>query len=135
MTQRNSHKTEIDAGLESLLALPVVPAPRFEGWGLDTTESPVSPPDKPVSPFEHEREYRYCKAVVQTPFKSCSQYPALAGMSTKTALPIRRKLVARGFIRERIVSSGGRGRSTILLEPTQEGTTAVAQHEDRGATS
>ena len=147
MTEQRSEELTCHAGLEPLLALPVVCASistaesdppnerdgEYEAFDRHADGGSNSPSSNPTSPFDSERAYRYCKAVAQDPFKPCSHYPAVAGMSTKTALPIRKSLVNRGWIRERTVNSGGRGRARILLEPTPQGIDAVARHEAMGA--
>ena len=81
------------------------------------------------SSFTDEREYRFCKAVEDHPLQPSSRYTKLAGISSKTAVKLRQALVAKGFIREQTVDSGGRGRSTILLEPLEAGRAALAEHE------
>ena len=118
-------------GIASLLALPTVPAEEFANWGKDPLEAKRTPAESGLGPFESEREGRFCKAVVDHPLQPSSSYPKIAGISAKTAQPIRRRLVAAGYIREHTVDSGRRGRSTILLEAQQPGIEAVSQYQAR----
>ena len=122
--------------LGPLDSLPTCAATEFDGWHKGQEQSApstggTSTPERPAMPFENDREYRLCKQVIQYPLKPSSQYAKLAGISSKTAQPLRQKLVARGFIRERAVDAGKRGPSTILLEALPAGVRAVAQYEAR----
>ncbi len=118
-----------NGGIGPLLRLPVRSAQEFAQWGRDTQEKDA--PWEPDGPLESRREYIFCKAVMENPLQASSTYPKLAGMSSKTALEIRRKLVAGGLIRERVFESGGRGRARLLLEATPAGRAAVERYESR----
>jgi hypothetical protein len=83
--------------------------------------------------FADERECNLLEAVIKAPLQPSSRYPKLAGMSTKTAVILRRRLVERGYLRERTLDTGRRGRSTILLEVLPAGTAAVDMHKSKGA--
>ena len=118
-------------GLESLLALPTIPAEEFADWAREDQEVQTSTAAPESRFFESDRDYRFCKAVVDHPLQPSSSYPKIARISAKTAQPIRRRLVAVEYLREHTVDSGRRGRSTILLEAQQAGIDAVSQHEAR----
>ncbi len=105
--------------------LPLVRAVEF----FESGETGVAVAPAVSSLFADQREYRFCKAVMDHPLQPSSRYPKFAGVSSKTAVKIRRALVAKGFIREQTVDSGGRGRSTILLEPLEACRTALTEHE------
>ena len=62
--------------------------------------------------------------------QSSSTYHKLAGMSSKTAKNIRQQLVSKGFIKEHALDSGGRGRSSILLEVLPGGTKAINEQQE-----
>ena len=110
---------------QALGDMPLVPAAEF----FESSETGAVVPPLASSSFSDEREYRFCKAVADHPLWPSSRYPKLAGVSSKTAVKIRRALVAKSFVRERIVDSGGKGRSTILLEPLEACRTALTEHE------
>lgn len=110
---------------QALGDMPLVRAIEF----FESSETDAAVASVASSLFADQREYRFCKAVVDHPLQPSSQYPKLTGVSSKTAVKLRRALVAKGFIREQIVDSGGRGRSTILLEPLEAGRAALAGHE------
>ena len=105
--------------------MPLVRAIEF----FEPVETGVEVSPAASSPFTDQREYQFCKAVVDHPLQSSSRYPKLAGVSSKTAVKLRQVLVAKGFIREQIIDSGGRGRSTILLELLGAGRAALTEHE------
>lgn len=62
-------------------------------------------------------ELKLVRAVVKHPMQASSEYPKLARISPNTFQKTRPSLISRGLIREHKLESGGRGRSTILLEP------------------
>src|SRR5687768_5248233 len=108
------------SGLQRLESLHVVPAQEF------FQKQPLVDDGEPkanamVSPFIDDREYRFCKAVVDNPLQPSSHYPKHVKVSTKTAITLRQRLIDKGFIKERTVDSAHRGRSTILLEASESG--------------
>ncbi|MCH8851746.1 MAG: hypothetical protein IID41_03740 [Planctomycetes bacterium] len=110
---------------QALGDIPLVPAIEF----FESSETGAAVAQAASSLFADQREYRFCKAVMDHPLQPSSRYPKLVGVSSKTAVKMRRALVAKGFIREQIIDSGGRGRSTILLEPLGAGRAALTEHE------
>ncbi len=115
-----------DLGL--LSSLLTIPAEEFQGWGDGVCDLATSS-QKNYSPFESDQEYRLCKAIVENPMLASSKYPKLAGISSKTAGPLRPKLISRGLIREYALDSGGRGPSRLILEATSEGVKAIQEYE------
>ena len=123
--QRNSIG---DFGLEQLATLPTVPASEFADWQSPVDQAGLCP--KPQSSiFASDREYRLCKAIAENPLQPSSFYPAKAGVSSKTAQPLRRKLIRLGYIREHVVKKNLKGRSTILLEILPAGKAALDNYE------
>lgn len=129
MTAGHRRKPKDGLGIEALLALPTLAAEEFAGWGVDHGQSEEPPERRHNSPFDSQREYRFCKAVADHPLKPSSAYPKLAGMSSKTAQTVRRSLVGKGYIREHTLDTKGRGRSALVLEALAAGQAAVTQHE------
>ena len=123
---------ELDADLGPLQSLTTIAAEEFADWTLDGTIAAGPGPSRPTSPFADEREYRYCKAVIDRPLRPSSAYPKLAGISPKTAQPIRQKLIEAGLIRQHQQDSGKRGGRTLLLEPMSPALEAVAKHNMEG---
>ena len=117
-----------DLGLEQLAALHTVPASEFADWQSPVAQAGLCPKPQ-VLAFASDQEYRLCKAIDQNPLQPSSTYPKLAGVSSKMAGSIRRKLVACGYIREHIVDSNRRGRSAIVLEILPAGKDAIAAYE------
>ena len=119
--------------LGPLDSLPTTRATEFDHWLDEPALVESEPPDaqaEPATPsFDHESEYKLSKAVSGYSLRPSSQYAKLAGISSKTAVKARQKLVERGFIRERRVDSGKRGASTILLELSPDGVRALAEYE------
>ncbi len=131
MSMRQSPYEPRSIGAEDLMRLPAVVADGFENWTGSTHEPPPQRSSGCRSGFASEREYRFCKAVVSHPLRPSSAYPRLAGLSPKTAQPIRRRLVSLQFIREQPLDVGSRGRTALLLEPLAAGIAAVTGYEAR----
>lgn len=116
---------------ETLSDLSYVYASEFDQWG---TPCEINTPSSSVlksSLFASEQEYYFCKAVVDHPMQSSSAYPKLAKISSKSAKQIREQLVSKGFIKEHKLDTGGRGRSSILLEASPEGNEAIKKYEEQ----
>jgi len=125
--QKASSQESLD-DLGPLSSLPTVPAKEFQAWG-DNIGFSATPATKGSSAFESDREYRLCKAIAENPLLASSKYPKLAGISSKTAGPLRLKLIARGLVREHVLDSGKRGPSSLILEATPEGVKAIQEYE------
>lgn len=130
MNKQGPHKRQVSKSLDYLLSIPVVRANEFfENDNQQTEQKKNRNKTKDKSIFNDDREYRFCKAVIDYALKPSSDYPKLLRMSTTTALRIRQKLVAKKYIRKRTLDTSGRGRSKILLEPTSEGIAAVNNYQ------
>ncbi len=123
--KRTATNQEPDLG--TLSNIPTIYAPEFDTWGF---ASEVSTATAKPSMFDSEQEFSFCKAIADHPMKASSTYHKLAGISSKTATKVRLQLVAKGFIREHTLDSGGRGRRSILLEVLPEGTKALTEHQE-----
>ena len=123
--KRVTANQESDIG--TLSDIPTVYAPEFDTWGFipEVSVSAMKP-----SMFSSEQEFLFCKAVANHSMQASSTYPKLAGISSKTAKNVRQKLVLRGFIKEHTLDTGGRGRSSILLEALAAGIEAVKKYEE-----
>ena len=119
-------RSETQADIGSLKNLPVVYAKEFDKWG--EIESIPEPADPRESLFAGDQEFRFCQAVVDQPMQPSSSYSSLAKVSPKSVKQIREQLIFKKYIKEHILDSGGRGRSTILLEPLPAGIEAVQQY-------
>lgn len=131
MKSQHSHNNQ-EQNIHRLTALPLIAAQEFFPSQIDTEQAEptqVTETTSPQSPFDDEREYKLCKIILEHPLKPSSQYPQLIRVSHATAASLRRILVRKEFIRERVVDSSGRGRSSILLEIQDEGVAAVAEYE------
>ena len=80
----------------------------------------------------NEIERRYLKAVISSPGQTSSAYPPLVGISARKALQIRKHLVDLGFIRQHVVNAVGRGRPSIVLEPTARAQGALGGASEAG---
>ncbi|MCK4998877.1 MAG: hypothetical protein KAS23_05050 [Anaerohalosphaera sp.] len=123
----NLKRTDIGCqnNIDNLSGIPTVYASEFEIWG-QTPE--IHLPDENQI-FDSEQELGFCKAVAQNPMQPSSTYPKIAGISSKNAKKIREQLVLKGFIKEHKLDSGGRGRSTLLLEILPAGFVAIQKYE------
>jgi hypothetical protein len=122
------------ADTDSSLNFPTVYASEFHTWGRVPEIGSASVQDATANfsknLFDSSQEYQFCKAVVENPMGPSSSYPKLAGIRQKSAKALRERLVERKYIRPHVLDSGGRGRSSILLEPLPAGVEAVGKYED-----
>ena len=138
MTIHQPHSNRHQTGLGRLESLPVVPAleyfsPPPEVAACDDTGADEHGEVGNTAPaFADDRESRLLNAVIEAPLQPSSRYPKLAGISTKTAVILRRRLVEKGYLRERTLDTGRRGRSTILLEVLPAGMAAIDMHKSKG---
>jgi len=107
--------------LGTLLDLPVVRCPI--GRGHDHESSGKCPPEPMVDhatnlPLDAKAK-RYLEVIVSNPGKPSSAYAKLARISNKTALAVRRRLIELGLLKEESLNANARGRSVILLRPTE----------------
>lgn len=116
-----------ESGIGTLSKIPTVCAPEFDRWGLVPE---VSVDAIKSSMFDSEQEFSFCKAVADNPMQASSVYPKVARISSKTAKKVRQQLIAKSFIGEHTLDTGGRGRSSILLEVLPEGIKAIAEHQE-----
>lgn len=122
--KRTAGGQEHDIG--TLANIPTVYAPEFNSWGhVPEVSSATAKP----SLFGGEQEFQLCKAVADHPMQASSTYPKLAGISSKTAKKIRQQLISKGLIKEHTLDTGGRGRSSILLEVLPAGIEAINEYQ------
>jgi len=124
--------TDATPGLGPLAELPVVCAAEFDTWGTESKIELSGQAEPSTRLFGHEREYRFCRAVVERPMQPSSAYPKLAGISSKYAKHVREQLIRMGYVREHRIDSGARGRSAILLEALPKGIEAVQAYGRTG---
>jgi len=121
---------EVAESTQALDDLPATPAREFLGWQpshLIQIASGIQDPtlQRGSGNSTSDAELRFLRAVLQHPQKPSSRYARLAGMGTKQAISLRKSLVDRGFLREHIVATGGRGRNAIVLELTSRALEAL----------
>jgi hypothetical protein len=118
--------------IDSELDIPTVAASEFRDWGktpeINSSSAPMTAAKKTL--FDSPQEYQLCKAVVENPMQASSKYSKLAGIKQSSAKPLRDQLIARNYIRQHSMDSGGKGRSSILLEALPEGIEAVRKWEE-----
>lgn len=140
------HEDEINASVQGLDALPVVPATEFAHWtpwGSGTVSSShastkqENPPatgapgevkPTPVSSALTEHELRLLLAIIEHPFQPMSSYHKVCGMKPADAKRDRESLVAQKLIRTHKAQIKGRGRQPVLLEPTEAGIATAQSH-------
>jgi hypothetical protein len=76
------------------------------------------------------KERQYLKVIMSNPNKASSAYAKLARMSTKTALKARRRLIELGLLKEERLNANGRGRSVIVLRPTDAARRLLEKRRD-----
>ena len=124
----NIKKTAISQkpNIGTLSNIPTVPATEFATWGFVPEVSTVA---MKSSIFDSDQEFSFCKAVTDNPMQPSSTYPKLAGISSKTAKKVRQQLISKGLIKEHTLDTGGRGRSSILLEALPAGIEAIKEYQ------
>lgn len=112
--------TDDDAkrSLSTLAAIRTVPAPEFARWqpfhSVELSSEPAA-----VAPELSKGELAFLAAVVASPGLPSSEYSKIAGISGKRCIEIRKRLIDLGYIREHELATGGRGRTSIILEPLE----------------
>ncbi len=124
-----SVRNNLRSDIGTLTDIPVVYASEFDKWGQPESFSTESDSPK-VKLFASDKEFRFCQAVVENPLKPSSAYASIAKVSPKYVKKIREQLITKQYIKEHVLDSGGRGRSTLLLEPLPAGIDAVRQEEN-----
>jgi DNA-binding MarR family transcriptional regulator len=114
---------EADESLKSLASLKVVPAPEFSNWSAmpSITINDLPQPKATSSDSLTSAEIKLLEAIVRHPIQASSKYAELAGISPNTFKKVRPILKNKGLISEHKLQANTRGRSTILLGPTEEG--------------
>ena len=127
MHSKDPQQEARDADLGALADLPSEVASEFIDWAPPWFRPPTTPGTGPVKAGSalSEAERRYLQAVISSPGQTSSAYPPLAGMSARKALEARKHLVDLGYIREHVVNTAGRGRPSIVLEPTDQAQEAI----------
>ena len=120
--------SEADESIKSLRSGKVLPATEFLGsYSTGRTKADLANKDS-YSSQATAAELRLLKAIVENPMHPSSEYPNLAGISPNTFQKLRPIFIDKGFIREHKLQSGGRGRSTMLLEPLDSAKNIIADN-------
>ena len=119
---------EADESVKSLGCGKMLPVAEFPGlYGAGRTNDDLANNDSHSDQIT-AAEMRLLKAIVKNPMHPSSKYPRLARISPNTFQEIRPILIGKGFIREHKLQEGGRGRSTILLEPLDSAIRIIADN-------
>lgn len=126
-------ETDDARGMRTLLSLPTEVASEFVRWtssgtvgrGSAATETATTP-----DPTLTDGELRFLTAVIANPPLPSSGYAKLAGIGTHQAIAVRKHLIAHGYLKEHRINLSGRGRGSIVLEPTAKAVAAVG-HQSR----
>lgn len=105
-------------------------ASEYDNWAKTPIMDTIPPAHTKPALFDSEQEYALCKAIADSPMQPSSIYPKLAGISSKSAKPIREHLVSKAYIRQHQVDSGSRGRTSILLEALPKGIQALRDYQE-----
>jgi hypothetical protein len=132
MTNQNKTITDeqADESIKSLSAGPVVRADEFfkAREAGEINDNGVS--HKSKSKSVDETEITILRIIVEHPMRPSSQYPKLAGISPNTFKKIRPILKDKGFIDEHKLQANARGRSAILLGPTEQGKKYLSDYDN-----
>ena len=113
---------EGDSDLGQLANLPTEVASEFVNWEPDwyKKESPGGPTKGSENSTLDKAEEKYLRSIIDYPQMASTEYPKIAGISTRKALKLRKQLTDLGYIREHVVNITNRGRPSIILEPTPQ---------------
>ena len=115
--------------LGPLADLPTVAAARPDEFSsdanIDATNHPPQIPQQTDS-TQDPAFRRLLQAIVINPGLPSSKYPKLACMSPRKAVAARNQLVEQKLIRETELQTKARGRSAIVLTPTEKGTALIS---------
>jgi len=75
------------------------------------------------------------RVIVEHPMQPSSQYPKLAGVSPNTFKKVRPILKEKGLISEYKMQANTRGRSTVLLAPTEQGKNFLSDYDNNKRSS
>ncbi len=131
MTKQNIIITdgEADESLKSLSTGPVVPATEFfNSYGIGQINDNAASCNRASSTPE-DVEIRLMRTIVEHPMQPSSQYAKLAGISPNTFRKVRPILKDKGWISEHKLQANARGRSAILLGPTELGTKYLSDYD------
>ena len=111
-----------DADLGTLADLPSVIASEFVDWSPPWLQAQFAKAANcsPGRLHLSQADTCYLQAVVSCPGQPSNVYAKLAAINARKALQVRKHLVDLGFIRQHVVNAAGRGRPSIVLEPTAQ---------------
>ena len=132
MTDKNKVITDeqADESIKSLSAGQIVPAIEFfkarEAGEINGNTVFHKSGSKPVD----GTEISILRVIVEHPMLPSSQYPKLAGIGPNTFKKVRPILKDKGFISEHKLQANARGRSAILLGPTEQGKQYLSDYDN-----
>ena len=114
---------EADESLKNLANLKVVPAPEFSHWSRipSITINCLPQPEAANGDSLTSATIKLLRVIVEHPMQASSQYPKLAGIGPNTLKKVRPILKDKELISEYKIQANTRGRSTVLLGPTEQG--------------
>ena len=119
---------EADESLKSLGGGKILSATEFLGsYSTSRTNADLENKDSHSNHIT-AAEMKLLKAIVENPMHPSSEYPGLARISPNTFQKLRPILIDKSLIREHKLQSGGRGRTTMLLEPLDSATRIIADN-------
>ena len=118
-SMRGVSDIEADKSLEALGDLDVESV-EFSDWSAVPRVRVSGSKDSGTSADQlSDSELRLIEAVVCHPMLASSQYVKLAKISPNTLKKLRPVLIEKGFIREHVLDSAGKGRSKRVWEPLE----------------
>lgn len=121
---------EADESLKSLNTGKLVPAEEFSNSCRDRiTCSKTTSCDSSFQAAD-AAEIKVLRIIVEHPMKPSSDYPNLVGVSPNKLKKIRSILKSKELISEHKLQANTRGRSTILLGPTEQGKKYLSDYEN-----
>jgi len=126
---------EADESLKSLAKGKLVQAVEFSKSCRDSLTGSNTISCDRTSKTADDVEIRLLRTIIEHPLQPSSQYPKLAGISPNTFKKIRPVLKDKELISEHKLQANTRGRSTILLGPTEQGKKYLSDHDNNKESS
>jgi hypothetical protein len=120
---------EADESLKSLSTGLVIPACEFfKSYGIGQINDNAASCNR-ASNAPEDVEIKLLRTIAEHPMQPSSQYATLAGISPNTFRKVRPVLKDKGLISEHKLQANARGRSAILLGPTELGKKFLSDYD------
>jgi hypothetical protein len=114
--------------------LSVIPASEFDSWTpyhTETFQVQTGSDESGIHSSLNRAELRLLQMIILHPAEPSSAYAKYSRMSSRRATETRKSLIEKGMLTEHSVQCTGRGRPTIILEPSLEAIEVIEEWAGR----